>query len=224
MIKRKLDYEKVSNIILINLALLVFLYILILVAIRDKSILIIDKTVAGFASGNRARFFDYFFVILSYLGETRTIAILCLLLLLLPSRKRLGLPVTILTITSALLNLIIKVIIMRTRPQGFFLSEETLLYSMPTSYSFPSGHAQTANIFYLSLTLFSLKYYKTNWAPIVSTVLIVLFCTLMCFARLYLGVHFFSDILAGLSLMIFLLSLCLYIVRYTNLYYLNIYE
>ena len=224
MIKHKTDYEKVCNIVLITSSIIVFAYILILVCIKDKSILIIDKTITTFVTGNRSRFFDYLFVLLSYLGETITISIFCFILLLLPNRNKLGVPITIITALSAIINFVIKILVMRARPQGYFLPDSTLFYTMPAGYSFPSGHAQTANVFYLSLTILLLKYFKTNLANILFITFALLFCILICFARVYLGVHYFSDIMAGLSIMIFVLSLGLYLIKNTKLNNLNIYE
>ena len=163
-------------------------------------------------------------MIISYLGETKLIAIFCLLLLLLPNRKKLGLPVAILTTASALVNLIIKVIIMRARPDGYFLTEQILGYAMPTSYSFPSGHSQTANLFYFSLSFACLKYFGHQWQKNLLTIFVVVFCTLMCFARIYLGVHFFSDVVAGICLMISIISISIFIDKKTNKCSLNIYE
>lgn len=211
MMDKKSYSNSLINLIVIIISTTVFLGLLILVSIKNISLQALDEQIAYFWSKNRVRFLDYLFVLISYLGQTKLIAIFCFLLLLLPNRKDVGLPVVILTAISALINLIIKVIVMRARPDGYFLAEQTLGYTMPTSYSFPSGHSQTANLFYFSLTFACLKYFKYKWQKIILTFFVITFCTLMCFARIYLGVHFFSDVVAGICLMISILSIAIFI-------------
>lgn len=221
---RKYDLTSFWNIVIIMLSFSVFVTLLILVTTNNSKLNLLDNQISNFFANNRVRFFDYIFVIISYLGQTKLIALFCAILLILPNRKKLGLPVTILTVASALINLIIKFSVMRARPEGYFLTQSTFFYTMPTSYSFPSGHSQTANLFYLSLTFFSLKYFRKNISKILLTIFVTLFCFLMSFGRIYLGVHFFSDVWAGVSLMIFILSLAFFIFRKSYNSVLNIYE
>ena len=60
----------------------------------------------------------------------------------------------------------------------------------PTSYSFPSGHASIGGALYLGLA----KYLKKRWITIVSVVL----CVLIALSRVYIGVHYPSDVAVGL--------------------------
>lgn len=212
------------NITIITLSSAVFMVLLILVCTKNEGLNTFDNQIANYFYNNRIRFADYVFVILSYLGSTETIALFCLILLILPNRKKIGIPVTILTFISAALNLIIKLIVMRVRPEGYFLTEPTLFYSMPTSYSFPSGHSQTANVFYLSLTFLSFKLIKKESIKMILTIIATIFCFFMSFARIYLGVHFFSDVWAGVSLMVLILSTSILIARLSFNNALNIYE
>ncbi|HAJ77726.1 MAG TPA: hypothetical protein DCO89_01480 [Clostridiales bacterium] len=212
------------NIIIIILSAIVFSFLLILVCTKNEGLNTFDNQISIFFYNHRVRFADYLFVILSYLGETPTIAVFCIILLILPSRKKLGIPVTILTFISAALNLIIKLTVVRARPEGYFLTEPTLFYSMPTSSSFPSGHSQTANVFYLSLAFLSFKYIKKDPIKILLTIFITLFCFFMSFARIYLGVHYFSDVWAGISLMVLILSSSILVDRFSFNDSLNIYE
>ena len=150
------------------------------------------------------------------------------MLLIFPNRKEVGIPVSITTGICALLNFATKLFVARNRPDGFFLTEPTLFYSMPDGYSFPSGHAQTANVFYASLFVFLKcnflnktilnKNELTNWSILTTHhfydkkakfehLLIFMFCIMMCFSRIYLAVHFLSDVLAGFALAI--LTICL---------------
>ena len=157
-------------------------------------------------TAERNMLYNYVFVAISYLGETKTIMLLCLFFLLLPNRKILGFPLLLITTESFLLSIIFKAIVFRPRPVGYFLEEPVLNYSFPTGPSFPSGHAQTATVFWLSLAIL----FATNYSSKITEDLIVanttVFCFLMCIARVYLGVHFLSDVIAGVCLGIFIIG------------------
>ena len=210
------------SIFAISIAL--FLQMFLLVSLNNPWITLIDNNISVFLSNHRVRFFDYVFVIISYLGETKVIFIFCILLALFSSRKDIGLPLTFITILSGAINLTIKIIVARTRPEGFFLTNNIVGYSLPDGYSFPSGHSQTANIFYFSLCLLTLK--KLNSEKLKRFVLIFtsIFCFLMSFGRIYLGVHYFSDVFAGFCLMIAILSISILLYSTHLKLRLNIYK
>jgi undecaprenyl-diphosphatase len=94
------------------------------------------------------------------------------------------------TIGGSLLTTVLKAVFERTRPE-LFNSGYTASF-----YSFPSGHATVAVGFYGALTL--ILAYRLHglarWAVAASSVTLVL---LIGFSRLYLGVHYPTDVLAG---------------------------
>lgn len=207
-----------------SMALFAIFFVLALLVIFNNNWLITtDTNIASFFANNRQPFFDYAFVIASYIGKTVVIAVLCLLLLLLPNRKNLGIPVVIITVASALLNFLLKIIIARARPDGYFLTTNVLGYKMPTGYSFPSGHAQTASAFYISTAIFSLKYLKKDWQKVLLIAVAVALCLSICFARIYLAVHFLSDVLAGASLGLSIVFLGAFVAQRIKPKALNIY-
>lgn len=63
-------------------------------------------------------------------------------------------------------------------------------------YSFPSGHSIISVSFYGYLITYILEHTKKTWLIILG----VLFILGIGFSRIYLGVHYFSDVLAGYSL------------------------
>jgi len=91
---------------------------------------------------------------------------------------------------SALLNQILKRIVQRPRPTEFRIIDES-------GYSFPSGHSMVSAAFYGFLIYLIYKNVKNKylkWALItVLSLLIILIGT----SRIYLGVHYTSDVLAG---------------------------
>ena len=86
-------------------------------------------------------------------------------------------------------NLILKPLVARTRPFEINRTVE-LLVAKPLDYSFPSGH--TGCSFAVTSALYFCR--SRGWAP--ACVLSIL----IAFSRLYLYVHFPTDVLAGLLL------------------------
>jgi membrane-associated phospholipid phosphatase len=77
-----------------------------------------------------------------------------------------------------------------------------------TSWSFPSGHAMDSMIIYGMLTYLMLPLAKGRWRKVLVLTSIGLVLSIG-FSRLYLGVHYFSDIIAGYAAGIFWLNLCI---------------
>lgn len=71
-----------------------------------------------------------------------------------------------------------------------------------TSKSFPSGHATAVTIFFVMLMYLFAKDMNKVWRT-VFVVFCVLMITLVSVSRLYLGVHWLSDVLGGVALGLF---------------------
>ena len=103
-----------------------------------------------------------------------------------------------------ILNHIIKFIMQRPRPTEFRIIEET-------GYSFPSGHSMVSLAFYGYLIYLIYKYINNKH---LKRTLIIILSVLICIigvSRIYLGVHYTSDVLGG-----FLISFA-YLIIYIEL-------
>ncbi|MEI6288610.1 MAG: phosphatase PAP2 family protein [bacterium] len=91
-----------------------------------------------------------------------------------------------------IIEMALKMIIGRVRPPVELVTEIT--------YSFPSGHATMAAIFFAILIYcFKDKIKNLFWRRLYIFANIFL-CLLIGFTRLYLGVHWLSDVVAGLAI------------------------
>jgi membrane-associated phospholipid phosphatase len=111
---------------------------------------------------------------------------------------RRGALLTVITLAGAgLLNTLLKQTFARTRPEAFFD------YPLPLSQSFPSGHAIfAASVFGGLAVLLTDRISRTTlqvlvWVAAVAVILLV------GISRVYLGVHYPSDVLAGYAVAVF---------------------
>lgn len=90
-----------------------------------------------------------------------------------------------------LINNILKVFYQRPRP--------TIdpLFDLSSTFSFPSGHAMNSFIFYSLLAYFVYHFTKNQKLSIIASLVAVLLIGLIGFSRVYLGVHYPSDVIAG---------------------------
>lgn len=135
------------------------------------------------------------FQIITHLGDPILISILGVVVggLLLVRRHWYLLAGWILALAGGgLLNTTLKNIFQRTRP------EFSNPFLVETTWSFPSGHAMGSLIAYGMLAYLLVLFLERHWdwLIIAGAVTLVL---LIGFSRMYLGVHFFSDVVAGFS-------------------------
>ena len=103
-----------------------------------------------------------------------------------------------------IINQVLKFIVQRPRPTDFKLIDES-------GYSFPSGHAMISVAFYGYLIFLIYKYIKNKIIKFLLISLLVILIIIIGVSRIYLGVHYTSDVLAG-----FLISLS-YLIMYISI-------
>lgn len=101
------------------------------------------------------------------------------------------------------LNQLLKNILQRPRPTEYRIIEET-------GYSFPSGHSMISMAFYGYIIYLIYKYVKNKYIKWFSIVLLSILICSIGISRIYLGVHYTSDVLGG-----FLISIS-YLVIYIS--------
>ena len=95
------------------------------------------------------------------------------------------------TVGGILLNNLLKVGFGRPRPQIFDWGTEVV------SLSFPSGHAMSSAVVYSSVAYLAARLQRRRLHRVLTLLAAVLLIALISMSRLYLGVHYPSDVLAG---------------------------
>ena len=130
--------------------------------------------------------------VITYMGNWQTITLLCIVLLLFrKTRLRYGVPVSAGAIFVTIFNRIIKLIFKRPRP------EESLHLIEEGGYSFTSGHSITSMVVFGLLIYLVRKYVKNRKAANILTAALAVPWIFIGLSRIYMGVHFPSDVLAG---------------------------
>ena len=160
--------------------------------LREGEPFVFDEPILLFAHGMATAGFDRVFLLFSALGYEWGVVpfdVALVLVLAFGRRAREGLFAALALGGSALLNLAAKQLFARERPSLWesIAPEDT--------FSFPSGHAMgSMTLAWVCLLLA----WRTRWRwPVVAAA--VLFTGLVGLSRVYLGVHYPSDILAGWS-------------------------
>ncbi len=157
-----------------------------------------DDPIRNFIYGLRANWLNTLMEGITYLGNWQSIVVVCLLLLAYDkTRIPFGVLGSAVAITDSILNRILKLVFARVRP------DDVIPLIQQGGYAFPSGHSVTSMAFYgLLLFLVQTRMADRKKANAFSVVLILLIA-LIGPSRIYLGVHYPTDVLAGWMVGIF---------------------
>ncbi len=133
-----------------------------------------------------------------------SLSIISLVLFIILKNKLIGFFIILNLAISGFLNQLLKNIVQRPRPTEYRLIDES-------GYSFPSGHSMVSAAFYGLFIYLIFKNVKNKYIKWGAISLLSILIILIGASRIYLGVHYTSDVLAG-----FLISIS-YLVIYTSI-------
>jgi diacylglycerol kinase len=119
--------------------------------------------------------------------------LICLLLMALFRKKHYSIPVAVNLMVSVSLNYSLKSVFLRERPPLIFQAVAE------TGFSFPSGHAMAAGAFFGFLIYMVAQAQWPARRKRALVALVALLIGLIAVSRVYLGVHYLSDVVAGLA-------------------------
>ncbi|WP_242927016.1 phosphatase PAP2 family protein [Pontibacter vulgaris] len=127
-----------------------------------------------------------------------------------------GLKVLLISFSGSILNQALKRIFDRPRP-------DTAMEEL-ASLSFPSGHAMIGGIFYGLLIYIVWQTVANQTLRWIYTLVLTLLILLIGYSRIYLNVHYATDVLAGYSVGALWLIISIYLMRKLEIAYLRRYE
>lgn len=123
-------------------------------------------------------------------GGAIFLLVLAITLFILIKNKKIGFSIFLNLVIITMLNQLLKRILQRPRPTEFRIIEET-------GYSFPSGHSMISMAFYGYLIYLIYKYVKNKYVKWISIIILSILICSIGISRIYLGVHYTSDVLGG---------------------------
>lgn len=141
--------------------------------------------------------------VITNFGSAVFLIFLTIILFIIIKDKKIGILIGTNLILITILNQILKFIFQRPRPSEFMIIKEF-------GYSFPSGHSMVGMAFYGLLIYLIYKKIKNKSLKVLLIILLSFLILMIGISRIYLGVHYTSDVLAG-----FVISIS-YLILYIN--------
>ena len=137
-------------------------------------------------------------------GGAIFLSIATVMLFLFIKNKKIGLSIISNIVIITVLNQLLKRILQRPRPTEFRIVEET-------GYSFPSGHSMISVAFYGLVIYLVYKNVNNKYLKWTLITLLSLLILTIGFSRIYVGVHYFTDVVGGFFLALAYLIVYIYI-------------
>lgn len=198
--KRNISFMSTRRAVTAMVCFLFFVFISYFVITRET--LVFDTVIREYLYSLRNDSLTIFFSAITRLGNWNTITAICFLLLLVPHvRNTFGIPLSATGILASLIQKVLKISFHRARP------DLSLHLIQQGGYAFPSGHSFSVLIFYGMLLFLCRRYLKNRTIANLITVLLSCLIPLIGISRVYLGVHYPTDVLGGWSLGLCILML-----------------
>jgi membrane-associated phospholipid phosphatase len=197
---------------LILVALLLGAFAAIALALPDKGGMALDIVVANWLRDHSTDAGDTIFTWVSWLGDTALSGLLCAAVVILVHRRRWNAAATVAlaTLGGMLLDIALKRIFHRGRP------EYAIEFITGLTWSFPSGHAMASLVGFGIVAYFRRERERSARRRLWILVTTCLVVAAVGFSRLYLGVHYLSDVVGGFLAGAVWLLACLEVYHYRS--------
>lgn len=195
--------KKYTKWIISTILLIIFLIIgFYLITIENN---IIDQSIYNTIIKLKSDISTQLFKIITFFASIRFMIIISIIILLIKKIKNRHL-IIINILSDVILNLFLKNIFKRTRPLDIMLIKEK-------GYSFPSGHTMIATIFYGFIIYLIAKSNISKNIKIITITSLTILILLIGISRIYLGVHYATDVIGGYLISISYLILFIHIIN-----------
>lgn len=186
-------------------------FVAVTAAVVTSKAWIFDDPVRFFIYDLRSDWFTPAVKVITYMGNWQSITMLCIILLFFrQTRITYGLPVSAGAVCVTILNKIIKSVVERPRP------DDILHLIDAGGFSFPSGHSITSMFIFAMLIYLVRTNMNNRRAADVFTIVLAIPMICIGLSRIYLGVHYPTDVLAGWCLGIIMFLIISMIFRGTS--------
>ena len=211
-VKKKKNWLSVLTIeflfvILLLLAMIIFIYLVRMIFIRESTEFDdrVFNTIKPYINDGLTNFM----LVITFLGKHDLLIPLNFVLIaffIYRKERWFATRIAALSLSSLLLMFMLKFFFQRNRPLQPVIDDVS-------GYSFPSGHALISVVFYGLFIHMIWHEVKSKWLRIVLIILLGTLILLIAFSRIYLNVHFASDVIAGLAVGFIWLVLSLRIIH-----------
>lgn len=178
-------------------------FIIIAYLVTKNAVTTFDFVIQDAVFSNRSDTLTAFFTAITHSGDWPFVTLFCLLLVFFRrTRYVYGIPLSCAAIGGTLLYQVLKYIFQRPRP------DVSLHLITEGGFSFPSGHSMTIMLVYgLLILLLRSHFLHTQYRPAAQIAAVILgaYIFLVGFSRIYVGVHYPTDVLGGWLLALFIL-------------------
>lgn len=195
----------ISGAIISCILLIVFIFLAVNISSIEGGIYF-DQRIISFIHESINPAIKGLMVVISFLGSAKFYFIIMpfLIWLLIKRKHRIELYALLISLLGSYgLNEALKAFFGRHRPYEYFLVQQK-------GFSFPSGHAMITLCFYGMAAYLYLRNRKLDLKKVLIWIVTIVFIGLTGFSRIYLGVHWPTDIIAGFSAGFIWLYLCIF--------------
>lgn len=181
--------KKNKSLLLVFFCLIAFIAILEDVVTKD----IMKGDIIGYKIISKTLISDFMTPIakiITNFGGTIIITIIIVILFIFIKNKKICLSIFLNVVFITVLNQLLKFIVQRPRPITYRIIDEK-------GYSFPSGHSMVSMAFYGYLIYLIYKHIKNKFLKYSLIIILSVLIVMIGISRIYLGVHYTSDVIAG---------------------------
>lgn len=190
--RKILRYLK-NNYLWLAFIFLNIIFILIAFGILKNKEILLDTIIYNFVNSFSSTATTTFFKIITQFAGGYILVGICILTFLFIKKKSYFYLIFINFVNTIIFNQVLKHVFLRKRPIGIAIVEET-------GYSFPSGHSMAAMSFYGLLIYVVFKSKMSNRKKLFLIIILSMLILLIGISRIYLGVHYASDVIGGFCL------------------------
>ena len=185
---KKYILKKNPKILIFGISITLFIIFTILIKLKVTTP--IDNAIESFVIGIRSNKLTNIMISITNLSRAYFLISISIILLFIIKNKRNAILIIINLITVFLTSQLLKFIFKRVRPDG-----EHLISAF--GYSYPSGHAMVSMAYFSFILYLINQKIKNKLLKTILTIITSIIIFLIGFSRIYLGVHYTSDVIAG---------------------------